>query len=166
MFATYRNQSISWSVLMAFLFVLVITLFSDQTWAFDAIGSDHARLRNSVIAEVGEAKEVPPPSGATWENQVYSLNSRCFTMFGYFGFWGFGGKSAMIVIDENKIIKVAIIEPSIGNVNVKLNPIRLIQCPSHATILPSCDGLSASECTKLLGKYRDDLQRKLKALGK
>lgn len=145
---------------------MAFVLASTQANAFDGIGSDHLRLKKTVIADIGEAQKVPPPENAKWSNQVYSLNSRCFTILGYFGFWGFGSKSAMIVVDENKAIQLAVFEISIGDIGVTLHPIQMVQCPSHAYVPPSCDGKSYKECSKLLDEYQKELQREIDRLTK
>ena len=132
---------------------------------FSIIGSDHTRVKGSVIVDIGDVQEVPPPAGADWKEQVYALNSRCFTLFGYFGYWGYGAKPAMFVVDESEIVQLAILETSLGGVNLKLHFVQLLHCPEHANIIPSCDGLSSDECTKLLDEHQRKLERKLKDLG-
>ena len=98
----------------------------------DAFGmfSEHPQLKNMTIAAIGEAKEVDPPYGTDWKEQVYSLGSDCFIMPGYYDHWGYGGKPAMLVIDDSKSVHLAIFKTSFGDIDVKLTHyVTMIQCP-------------------------------------
>ena len=135
-------------------------------WAFGSFSSEHEQLKNKVIVAVGEAKKVDPPSGAEWKEQVYSLGSYCFTMSGYYGYWGYGGKPAMLVVNDRKLLELAIFETFSSDIDVKLNYVTMIQCPAHANITPSCDGLSPDQCKTLMDAYLKKLKQKLKELSK
>jgi len=146
------------------LAALIQIVAVNNGYGFGLFGSDHLQLKRSVIADVGEAKQVPPPAGAEWKNQVYSLNDKCFTMYGYFGYWGYGGKSGMLIVDENNLVRVAIFETSISTINIEVNPVQMVKCPEHANIIPSCDGMEYEECRKMLDQYKEKLQKQLESL--
>jgi len=152
------------NLLTLFFCSMLLIISINSSYGFGTFGSQHSQLKRSVIADVGQAQEVPPPAGAKWENQVYLLNDKCFTMFGYFGFWGYGGKPAMLVVDEQNLVKVAIFETSIGTINVKVNPVQMVKCPEHANIIPSCDGIENEKCMEMLKQYQEKLQKQLERL--
>ena len=116
------------------------------------------------IAEAGEANEIEPPSGTTWKEQLYSLNSRCFTVIGYVGYWGYGGKPAMLVINERKMIQLALFDSSYGGMDVNLLPVQMMQCPANANVPPSCDDLTPEQCEKAMSDHLKMLEQKLKSL--
>ncbi|MCP5198491.1 MAG: hypothetical protein H6977_00675 [Gammaproteobacteria bacterium] len=149
------------------VFIVLTTLLgaAPSVGAFRGLASDHLGLKGHVIVEAGEAAEVAPPAGSKWENQVYSLNSRCFVLYGYYGFWGFGSKSAMLVVGKEEILKLVVLEPGIGGITADTHVASLVNCPDHAMIPPSCDGLSSGECSQLMDKHLKKLQKKLKELG-
>lgn len=115
--------------LQKYVYTAISLMICVNSYAFDGYGSEHIKLKNKVIAAIGEAKEVDPPTGTEWKDQVYSLNSYCFTMSGYYGYWGYGGKSAMLITDTSKLVQLAIFEKSISDINVKVNYVNIIQCP-------------------------------------
>ena len=147
---------------IALLAGLVLVNSATPSNAFGGFGNDQSKLKGVFIAEVGDANEVDPPPGATWEDQLYSLNSRCFTLFGYYGYWGYGGKPAMLVIDQNKIIKLALFDSTYGSLEVKLFLAQMVQCPAHANIPPNCDDLTAEQCQKAMADHLKMLELKLK----
>lgn len=55
---------------------------------------------------------------------------------GYMGYWGYGNKSALMLVNSAKIIKLAIIEAEIGSIKVELKGVNMINCPSNSNIVP------------------------------
>lgn len=159
----YLKQTIA--LLLPTTIAVALTQNYVDAAGFGGIWSDHDQLKGSVIVDVGDAREVPPPTGASWKNQVYSLNSRCFTIFGYIGYWGFGGKPALLIVNEKKMIQLAILETSsFGGIDVNTHLVQMVNCPEHANIIPSCDGLTTDECAQILEQYEQKLDRMLKEL--
>ena len=160
-----KNQYISWRRSIVCL-IVIQALCSSRAAGFGGIGSGHVQLKNSFIVEIGVVRSAPPPVNTNWVDEVYSLNCRCFTMLGYFGFDGFGENPAMLVVDENKLIRLAVFEQFIGTINVKINFVRMKKCPAHANIIPCYDGLNPEECLKILDEYRKKLDRYLDGFDK
>ena len=148
----------------ALVVALTLSVATFTSSAFGGFGVNQSQLKGAFIAEVGEAHEVEPPSGAKWKDQIYSLNSRCFTLSGYFGYWGYGGKPAMLVVKENKLINLALFESLGSTPSVDLFPVQMVQCPESANVLPSCDGLTSEQCQKAMADHLRMLEQKLKQL--
>ena len=108
--------------------LLAITSSLAVADGWDMFGQ-HEQMKNYVIADVGEVNKVDPPFNTKWEKDVYQMNGRCFTYSGYLGYWGYGKKAALLLVNAQKIIQLALIEPTIGATNVKLIPITMIKCP-------------------------------------
>lgn len=87
------------------------------------------QMKNYIIADVGEVSKVDPPFNTKWENDVYRMNGRCFMFSGYMGYWGYGKKAALLLVNAQKNIQLALIEPSIGATKVELKSIEMIKCP-------------------------------------
>ena len=157
------NRRLLHNFLLGAASALALVFFSPSS-AFQSIVSQHAQLKGSVIVDAGEAKEVAPPFGSEWENQVYSLNSRCMVLFGYYGYWGFGGKPAMLVVDKDEHVQLAIFESTIGSIKVEIHPVSIVHCPDHAMVPPSCDGLNSEACSRLMDEHMKKLEQKLEEL--
>ena len=147
-----------------YLALLLILTKAPVLYAYGGFEADQAQVKGSVIAEIGEAKELPPPSGSKWKEQPYVLNSRCFTIFGYYGYWGYGGKPAMLLVKQDRSIILALFEFALGSPSIKTYPVLMAECPENANIPPSCDGLSPEECQKRFDEHIKKLVQELKRL--
>lgn len=87
------------------------------------------QMKNYFIVDVGEVSKVNPPPNTEWNKDVYRMNGRCFMFSGYMGSWGYGKKAALLLVNAEKSIQLALIEPSIGATKVTLKSIEMIQCP-------------------------------------
>jgi len=141
---------------------LVLALFNTNSFAFEGLFSDHDQLKNKVIVEIGNVKEINPPYGTQWSSKVYVLKSRCFTTSGFLSVYG--SESAMMVYGKDKLVELAVFEKTISDLKVEMNYITLINCPESAFIPPSCDGLSTDDCRKILNAYEKKLQLQLEKL--
>lgn len=129
-----------------------------------ALFSQEAQLKNYVIADVGEVSKVEPPVNTKWENEVYQMNGRCFSFFGYVGYWGFGNKAALLLVNAQKTIQLALIEASIGLIKVELKSITMLECPPGTTVIPYSD--DPEEKLKLLRKRQEELKKNLEDIRK
>jgi hypothetical protein len=123
-----------------------------------AIGSQHSALKNYAVVEVGEVSEVQPPFNTRWNENVYQMNGRCFTLSSYSGYWGYGAKAAMLMANAQRDIRLAIFEASIGAVKVNLQSIAVIKCPAGTDVIPYSD--DPEERLRLLNKRLEELKRK------
>lgn len=122
-----------------------------------AMFSQQAQMKNYVIVDVGEASKVEPPYNTKWEKDVYQMNGRCFVFSGYIDYWGYGGKAALLLVNAQKSIQLALVETAIGSVKVELQSISMIECPSGNNVMPYSD--NPEEQLKLLKKRLEDLQK-------
>lgn len=129
-----------------------------------ALFSEQAQMKGYVIAEVGEVSEVEPPFNTKWEDDVYQMNGRCFSFSGYNGYWGYGSKAALLLVNAQKNIKLALIESSIGSIKTELKSVTMLECPSGTNVVPYSD--DPEEQLRLLRKRQDDLKKKLEELQK
>lgn len=142
------------------LLVVTTTSLADGWATF----GEHAALKNHVVADVGEASKVDPPPDTRWSNDVFQINGRCFIFPGLTSFWGYGSKPALVLVNEQKQTKLALVESAIGSIKVEVKEITLVQCPQGSDVLPHSDDLQ--ERLKLLQKRQDELKRKLEELQK
>lgn len=129
-----------------------------------AIFSEQAQMKGYVIADVGEVSEVDPPFNTDWENDVYQMNGRCFSFAGYNGYCGYGSKAALLLINAQKNIKLALIESSIGSIKTEMKSLTMLECPSGTNVVPYSD--DPEEQLRLLQKRQEDLKKKLEDLQK
>jgi hypothetical protein len=64
-----------------------------------------------------------------YEFKQDALRSFCFEPLGLAGFWGFGEKSALVLVDAEKKLKLAIFDISISDIKVAVHDIRSTNCP-------------------------------------
>jgi hypothetical protein len=107
---------------------LAVTSAQAVADGWDMFGQQE-QMKNYVIADVGEVSKVDPPFNTKWEKDVYRMNGRCFTFYGYTGYWGYGKKAALLLVNAQKSIQLALIEPTIGATKVELKSITMIVCP-------------------------------------
>lgn len=124
-----------------------------------AIMSHQAQMRNNVIIDVGEVSKVEPPFNTKWENDVYQMNGRCFTFSGYIGIWGYGSKAALLLVNAQKVVQLALIESAIGSIKVELQSISMLKCPAGTSVIPYSD--DPEEQLKLLRKRQEEIKKKL-----
>lgn len=129
-----------------------------------ALFSQQAQMKNYVVVDVGEVSKVEPPFNTKWENDVYQMNGRCFLFSGYIGYSGYGSKAALLLVNAQKSIQLALFESAIGSVKVELQSITKIECPSGTNVIPYSD--DPEERLKLLKKRQEELNKKLKDLQK
>lgn len=119
--------------------------------------SQQAQLKNNAIVDVGEVSKVDPPFNTKWENDVYQMNGRCFTLPGYMGFWGYGSKAALLLVNAQKVVQLALLETAIGSIKVELQSISMIKCPAGTNVMPYSD--DPEEQLRLLKKRLEDMKR-------
>ena len=147
------------SRLIFVLFILYSINVSADEWS---LFSQHGEMKDFMIAEVGEVSKVEPPFNTVWNQDVYQMNGRCFLFSGYMGYWGYGDKSALILINSAKIIKLAIIEAEIGSIKVDLKGITMIDCPSSSNMVPYSS--DPKEMLRLLKEKQLELKKQLEQL--
>jgi len=129
-----------------------------------AMFSQQAQMKNYVIADVGEVSKVEPPFNTKWEKDVYQMNGRCFLFSSYMGYLSYGNKAALLLVNAQKNIQLAFIEPVIGSIKVELQPLSMIECPSGTRVTPYGD--DPEEQFRLLKKRQEELKKKLEILQK
>ncbi len=144
------------------ILVVVFLAFASAKAVADgwAVFSQQAQMKNYVIADVGEASRVEPPFNTRWEQDVYRMNGRCFLFSGSMGYWT--SKAALLLVNAQKDVQLALIESAIGSIKVELHPISMIQCPTGTNVIPySAD---PEEQLKLLKQRQEELKKKLEEL--
>lgn len=143
-----------------FLSSLVISriVFADT---FSIMG-DESKMKGNVVVDVGNASKVDPPLNTKWVTDLYELNGRCFTMQGYYGMWGYGQKAALLLVNSDKVVRVAFIGTGIGSVDVDVQLVALVQCPAESMVIPYSD--DPNERLKQIEKRRNEIEKKLKEL--
>lgn len=117
--------------------VILSLLASPHTWASGwTLFSKQSEMKSYIIADVGEVSQVEPPINTKWEEDVYQINGQCFYLPGYVGNWSYGSKAAMLLVNAQKDIKLALFEAWIGSVKADLQSIVLIECPAGKNVIP------------------------------
>lgn len=154
----YKNISSSaFSVQRALITVLLSFASSHAIADGWAIMSQQAQLKNNAIIDVGEVSKVDPPFNTKWEDDVYQMNGRCFTLSGYMGYWGYGGKAALLLANAQKIVQLALLETAISSIKVELQSILMIKCPAGTNVMPYSD--NPEEQLRLMKKRLEDMKR-------
>jgi hypothetical protein len=136
----------------------LLTFASSQAIADGwAIVSQQTQLKDNAIIDVGEVSKVDPPFNTKWESDVYQMNGRCFTLSGYMGYWGYGGKAALLLVNAQKFVQLALLETAIGSIKVELHSISMIKCPTGTNVMPYSD--NPEEQLRLLKKRLEDIKK-------
>jgi hypothetical protein len=141
--------------------ILLVAATTSLAGGWDMMGN-HAALKNHVIADVGEVSEVNPPLDTRWSDDVFQINGRCFIFSGFAGFSDYGSNSALLLVSDQKQVKLAIIKSSINSIKVEVKEITIVQCPQGTNVLPYSD--DPQERRKLLQKHLEDLERRIEAI--
>ena len=119
-------MKITFGIIAFFVSIFVSMQSYADGWA---MFSQHDQMKNYVIVDVGEVSKVGEPFNTKFENDIYQINGHCFIFSGYVGYWGYGKKAAMLLINAQKNIQIALIESEIGSIKIDQKPITLIKCP-------------------------------------
>lgn len=106
---------------------LAFTSAQAEASVWDMFGQQE-QMKDYVIADVGEVSKVQPPFNSKWEKEVYRMNGRCFQFSGYAGYLDYG-QAALLLVNAQKNIQLALIESAIGGTKVELKSIAMIKCP-------------------------------------
>ncbi len=154
--------------LLAYLKIWSLSLALFTTANVDADGwalfSQQAQMKGYFIAEVGDVSAVEPPFNTEWENDVYQMNDRCFSFSEYNGYSGYGNKAALLLVNAQKDVKLALIESSIGSIKTELKSVTMLACPAGTNVIPQSDDLEQQ--LRHLQKQRDEMKRMLEELKK
>lgn len=96
-----------------------------------ALFSEHEELRAHVVVDAGDFEKIDPPFGKLGATEVLKLNSNCFQPTGALGSWGYGKKAGLLLVDRNKTVRVALLESSIGSIEVKSALVLQVACPTE-----------------------------------
>ncbi len=147
------------------LVVLFLASISSQAVADGwAMFSQQERMRNYVIADVGEVSKVEPPLNTKWEKDVFQVNGRCFLFSGFMDYFAYGNKAALLLVNAQKNIQLALIESAIGSIKVDLQPISMIECPTGTNVIPY--SASPEERLRLLKQRQEELMKRFEDLKK
>jgi hypothetical protein len=92
--------------------------------------SRHEELQSHVIVDTGDFERIAAPPGKLGASDVLKLKATCFEPRGSLGLWGIGKKAGLILANREKIIKIALLESSIGSINVRLLTAIQVPCPT------------------------------------
>jgi|APTNR8051073442_1049403.scaffolds.fasta_scaffold57443_2 hypothetical protein len=93
--------------------------------------SKHEELKAHVVVDAGDFEKIDPPFGKLGASQVLKLNSNCFQPSGSLGVLGYGKKAGLVLVDRNKILRIALLESSIGSIKVETALVLQVACPTH-----------------------------------
>ncbi len=110
------------------LFSLISTHANSDGWA---TFSEHEKMKGYNIVDVGQVTELSSPLNTKWDTDLYKMNEYCFSLSGYIGYLGYSGPAALLLVNAQKDIKLAIIKSEIGSLKVQLHSIRMYKCPSN-----------------------------------
>jgi hypothetical protein len=118
---------------LALIGLLFVPAQATADWAFM---SQHKQLEGHAIAAVGsvsqESKYLPD---AFKRLQWYAFKQGfatdfCFEFAGLEGIWGFGDKPALLLVDKDENVKLALFDAVVGGVKVEMHRINQISCPN------------------------------------
>lgn len=121
------------SSLLLMLFLNAIPVRGD--WA--AFGSEHGLMKGFVIAAVGKISAESKYDPKTFERlQWYEFRESystkfCFKLKSFYGSSDLGDQAALLLVNESKEVRLAIIESSIGNIKVQVEEMEPVQCPTR-----------------------------------
>lgn len=126
-----------------------------------ALFSRHEELKAHVVVEAGDVEKIDAPFGTLSTNEVLKLNDKCFEPIGLVGLWGIRKKAGLLLVDRARSVKLALLESSIGSIDIKVVSVIQVACPSS-----SSDGLPSDPQQRLqeLKKRQELLQRELERL--
>lgn len=119
---------------------------------------EHSRLANHAIVEVGDVEKMEPPPGTKWSSEVLRINSRCFEVGGFLGFWGFGKKAGMLLVDQSRSTKLALLEVDLSSIKVEIKPVQIVDCPSPFS------GGDPAKLIEEIKRQNAEIQRKIEQL--
>jgi hypothetical protein len=97
---------------------------------FDFFGK-HGDLKMTVIVDVGDAEKISAPYGKYPTKDTIKLAGRCFEpYYPYLGIWGVS-KAALLLVDQNKNIKIALLENSLNSIKVEIISVAQIDCDTR-----------------------------------
>jgi hypothetical protein len=111
------------------LVILYVTLFSVAAMAdgFDTFAAIE-KLKGSVIVEAADAEFIPSPRGILSKDVKVKVVNYCFEPTEYFSGWSYGKRAALILIDQQKNIKLALFDNGIGSVNLSVIAVSQVSC--------------------------------------
>lgn len=143
-------------------FVSFVSHSSGDT--FGGFQSDHEKLKGFYIVDVGNTEELRTPFDQRQTSTIYKLNSRCFTSYGYIGSVGYSGNASLLLVNEKKETNIAFIEKTISNVEVKIEPISLVECESRKSDfdkeIENCG--SKENCLKIINNMQKKILQQYK----
>ncbi|HWM95085.1 MAG TPA: hypothetical protein VN493_30295 [Thermoanaerobaculia bacterium] len=129
-----RYNNVTRVVLPVLLLGLLLSASAAQgDWAF---GSDHEEMKGFVIAAVGKISAESKYDPRTFERlQWYEFRESysrkfCFKFKSFYGSSGLDDQAALLLVDESKDVRLAIIESSVGNIKVQVEEMEPVQCPA------------------------------------
>lgn len=141
-----------------FLMLIAVKVYADGWSVF----SQHDQMKNHVIADVGVVSKVAPPFNTNWERNVFQINGRCFVLPGYSRYWSHGDRAALLLVNAQKSIQLALIQSEVGSTKIEVLSITMIECPAGSNVIPYSD--DPEEQLRLLKKRQEELNKKLEEL--
>lgn len=111
---------------------------------FDTFSKQKELIR-SVVVDVGEAEKVDAPINNSFAGDTIKLAGRCFKPLRYLGSWGLGKKAALLLVDQSKAVKIALLENGIGSIKVDVIPVTEALCQANYSDDLSSDPKKALE---------------------
>ena len=113
-------------------FRLVVALLVIPT-AASADGFDmFSRLdevKKTVIVEAGDAELIAVPFGSVGKRETVKIASYCFEPTGYISGWSYGKRAVLVLVDQQKNVKLALLDNGIGSVKLTTIAVVQVSCP-------------------------------------
>lgn len=140
----------------------LFSMFSSIVYANGyEFSSKHMELKGHVVIDAGEVEKIEPPFGKIGASETLKLGTNCFYPFGIVGIRGGSKKAGIVLVDPSRTLKLALIESSMGSINVELLSVMPIACPTAGS-----DGLPQDPELRLqeLKRRQEFLERELRRI--
>lgn len=120
-------------LLTATLCLALLPTFAFGGWSF---GSDHQMLKDHVIVAVGELEKesrLDYETGERLEWYAFDESLGGTTCLAFVGFepLSLSGEAALLLVDRQENLRIAMLETTVGDVEVTLERVRIVGCPSR-----------------------------------
>jgi hypothetical protein len=106
---------------------LILCPIASMADGFDTIGRLDG-LKGTVIAEAANAELIGPPFGNIGGGLSIKIADYCFKPTGYLYDWTSGKRAALVLVDQQKNIKLALLESSLSSIKVSFVDVKQVAC--------------------------------------
>ena len=113
------------------IYIALLVLCSGTCWSQQQPSSvgQLQELKGHVVIDAGDTNKIATLGRISEPLVWYRLNGRCYRG-DYPGTWDKRPKQSILLIDRNKVLKLAIIEPSSVSTDVKVFTVKELPCPT------------------------------------